>query len=82
MEESVEPIQIPLTLEQQALIRRLSGQHAQVLELLPDAGDGTSGQGQALRFRWRLSTATGIPRQAWGPTGEHPTPRPEDDPPA
>ncbi|MFL5496072.1 MAG: hypothetical protein ACJ8DC_16935 [Gemmatimonadales bacterium] len=59
-------IQIPLTDEQQALIRRLSGQFAQVLELTPDPADGASGAGRGLQFRWRLSTATGIPRQQWG----------------
>jgi hypothetical protein len=58
-------IQLPLTDEQQALIRRLSGQHVQVLELVPDATDGATGAGQGLNFRWRLSVATGIPRQAW-----------------
>jgi hypothetical protein len=59
------PIQISLTEEQQALIQRLSGQHAQVLELVPDPTDGASGVGQSLHFRWRLSTTTGIPRQQW-----------------
>jgi hypothetical protein len=59
------PIQLTLTDEQQALIRRLSGQHVQVLELVPDATDGATGAGQGLNFRWRLSVATGIPRQAW-----------------
>jgi hypothetical protein len=61
----IPPIQLPLTDEQQALIRRLSGQHVQVLELVPDATDGATGAGQGLNFRWRLSVATGIPRQAW-----------------
>jgi hypothetical protein len=61
----IPPIQLPLTDEQQALIRRLSGQHVQVLELVPDAIDGATGAGQGLNFRWRLSVATGIPRQAW-----------------
>lgn len=32
MSSPVQPIQIPLTDEQQALIRRLSGQFAQVLD--------------------------------------------------
>jgi hypothetical protein len=69
MGSPVQPIQIPLTEEQQALIRRLSGQFAQVLELVPDADDGASGAGRGLQFRWRLSVATGIPRQQWGPGG-------------
>jgi len=73
----VQPIQIPLTDEQQALIRRLSGQFAQVLELTPDPADGASGAGRGLEFRWRLSTATGIPRQQWG-AGDQPVTSSED----
>jgi hypothetical protein len=69
MANPVQPIQIPLTDEQQALIRRLSGQFAQVLELTPDPADGASGAGRGLEFRWRLSTTTGIPRQQWGAEG-------------
>ena len=74
MDSPLEPIQIPLTVEQQELIQRLSGQCAQMLELTPEPTDPGAGAGQALRFRWRLSTATGIPRQDWGsgpPTAEH-----------
>jgi hypothetical protein len=71
MSEPAEPIQIQLTEEQQQLIRRLSGQYAQVLELTPDAADPAAGEGRALQFRWRLSVASGIPRQAWG-TGAKP----------
>jgi hypothetical protein len=67
MDDPVQPIQIPLTAEQQALIQRLSGQYAQVLELVPDATDKASGEGRGLQFRWRLSVASGIPRQQWGP---------------
>lgn len=70
MSEAPQPIQVPLTPEQQALIRRLSGQHAEVLELTPEPEDPASGAGQGLRFRWRLSAATGIPRQQWTPEGE------------
>ena len=66
----VQPIQIQLTEEQQALIRRLSGQFAQVLEIVPDPADGASGAGRGLQFRWRLSVASGIPRQQWGPGGK------------
>ena len=65
MGSPIPPIQIPLTEEQQALIQRLSGQHVQVLELTPDPTDGATGGGQGLNFQWRLSVATGIPRQAW-----------------
>jgi hypothetical protein len=87
MASPIQPIQIPLTDEQQALIRRLSGQFAQVLELTPDPADGASGAGQGLQFRWRLSTATGIPRQQWGPAIRRPghpkvIPRASPDPPA
>lgn len=60
-----DPIHVPLTPEQQALIARLSGQHAEVLELTPEPGNPTGGTGAGLRFRWRLSVATGIPRQQW-----------------
>ena len=66
MDTPVQPIQIPLTDEQQALIQRLSGQFAQVLELVPDQADSASGAGRGLQFRWRLSTTSGIPRQNWG----------------
>jgi hypothetical protein len=66
MDDAVEPIQIPLTQEQQQLIQRLSGQFAQVLELTPDTADASAGAGRGLKFRWRLSVASGIPRQQWG----------------
>jgi hypothetical protein len=69
MDGAAETIQIPLTEEQQQLIRRLSGQFAQVLELTPDASDASAGAGRGLQFRWRLSIATGIPRQQWGAGG-------------
>jgi hypothetical protein len=65
MSAPIPPIQIPLTEEQQALIQRLSGQHVQVLELTPDPTDGATGAGHGLNFRWRLSVASGIPRQLW-----------------
>ena len=79
MASPVQPIQIPLTDEQQALIRRLSGQFAQVLELTPDPADGASGAGRGLEFRWRLSTASGIPRQQWG-SGDQSASSPTGDP--
>jgi hypothetical protein len=60
-----EPIQLPLTREQQEIIRRLSGQFAQVLEITPHSQDAAEGDGKSLHFRWRLSTASGIPRQVW-----------------
>jgi hypothetical protein len=65
MDSPVQPIQLELTEEQQELIRRLSGQFAQVLELVPDPANPTAGAGQGLQFRWRLSVASGIPRQQW-----------------
>jgi hypothetical protein len=65
MDDAPEPIQIELTEEQQQLIRRLSGQFAKVLELTPDPANASSGAGRGLQFRWRLSVATGIPRQVW-----------------
>jgi hypothetical protein len=77
MDGAAETIQIPLTEEQQQLIRRLSGQFAQVLELTPDAS-GSAGAGRGLQFRWRLSIATGIPRQQWGVGGD--PAKPADDP--
>jgi hypothetical protein len=65
MSSSETPILLQLTEEQQALVHRLSGQHAQVLELTPDPGDASSGTGRAIHLRWRPSAATGIPRQQW-----------------
>jgi len=66
MESSSDPIQIQLTEEQQQLISRMSGQLAQVLELTPEPADPAGGAGCGLQFRWRLSTASGSPRQALG----------------
>ena len=65
MDGPSESIQIPLTPEQQQLIQRLSGQFAQMLEITPGPADPTSGEGCGLRFTWRLSSTTGIPRQRW-----------------
>ena len=65
MDDASEPIHIELTEEQQQLIRRLSGQFAKVLELTPDPADASGGAGRGLQFRWRLSVASGIPRQVW-----------------
>ena len=61
MESSSEPIQIPLTAEQQQQLRGLSGQVAQILELTPEAAHPAGGAGRTLQFRWRLSTATSQP---------------------
>jgi len=72
MDGTAQPIQIQLTEEQQQLIKRLSGQFAQVLELTPDATGAPAGEGRGLQFRWRLSVTSGIPRQQWGPGGRPP----------
>lgn len=66
------PFQISLTEEQQALIQRLSGQHVQILELTPDPADGATGAGEGLKFKWRLSVSSGIPRQLWDFGGKRP----------
>ncbi len=65
MADAPQTIQLQLTGEQQALIRRLSGQHAELLELVPEATDSSTGSGEGLRFSWRLSLTSGIPRQQW-----------------
>ncbi len=57
-----QPVRIVLTPEQRELVRRMSGQNIDAIELTPD--DASKGAG-ALRFLWRLSAATGIPRQGW-----------------
>lgn len=56
------PVRIILTPEQRETIQRLSGQHVDAIEVSPN--DVKQGGGP-LRFLWRLSAATGIPRQAW-----------------
>lgn len=63
---SKEPIKLPLTQEQQEIIRRLSGQFAQFIEITPSANQAGEGHGRTLEFHWRLSSSTGIPRQVWG----------------
>ena len=80
MSEAPEPIQIQLTEEQQQLIRRLSGQYAQILELTPDAADSAAGEGRGLQFRWRLSVASGIPRQMWNTGAKAPVDGAEGNP--
>lgn len=60
-----QPIQLPLTEEQQELIHRLTGEHANVLELALGQADGTSGTGRGISFNWRISVDSGIPRQQW-----------------
>ena len=59
-----EHLQIVLTPEQRELVRRHSGQTVDAIELVKDVDD-TKQSGGPLRFLWRLSDATGIPRQRW-----------------
>jgi hypothetical protein len=64
-----QPVRIVLTPEQRETVRRLSGQHVDAIELTAD--DTKKGKGP-LRFLWRLSAATGIPRQAFVQDDEAP----------
>jgi hypothetical protein len=57
-----EPVRLVLTPEQREVVKRLSGQHVEAIELKPEPAKK---EGGVLRFLWRLSAATGIPRQAW-----------------
>ena len=57
-----EPVRIVLTPEQREVVLRMSGQNIDAIELTPDGEDKTGGP---LRLLWRLSAATGIPRQRW-----------------
>ena len=58
-------IQLSLTEEQQELIHRVTGEHANVLQLALDPNKRSSGTGCGLSFNWRISVDTGIPRQQW-----------------
>jgi hypothetical protein len=65
-------IRIVLTQEQREVVRRLSGQFVEAIELTPDepaagkdVAEDQKQQSGTVKFRWRLSAATGIPRQAW-----------------
>jgi hypothetical protein len=57
-----QPLQIVLTPEQREQIHRASGQFVDSIEVVPD--DSKKNEG-TLKFRWRLSAASGIPRQMW-----------------
>lgn len=57
-----ESVRIVLTPEQQAEIKRLSGQDVEAIEV--DPAD-LAKHGGNLHLTWRLSVASGIPRQAW-----------------
>ena len=65
MSDGAEHFELELTPEQQAVIRRASGQHANVLQLSLDPGKNGEGSGRSVQFRWRLSETSGIPRQRW-----------------
>jgi hypothetical protein len=65
MSSAEPPIQLPLTEEQRELIHRITGEHVHALELIPDPADGSMGTGRGLRFNWRISVDSGIPRQQW-----------------
>jgi hypothetical protein len=67
-----EPVRIVLTPEQREVLRRLSGQNIDAIELKPEAPDKSGG---VLRLLWRLSAATGIPRQAWMKSDTAPPPK-------
>jgi hypothetical protein len=60
-----EPVRLVLTPEQREVVKRLSGQHVEAIELTPEGEGSQAKPGGVLRFLWRLSAATGIPRQAW-----------------
>ena len=57
-----QPVRLVLTAEQRELVQRLSGQNIDAIELTRDEGKKDSGP---LSLLWRLSAATGIPRQNW-----------------
>jgi hypothetical protein len=57
-----QPVRIVLTAEQREMVHRLSGQHIEAIELEPEEAKQGGG---VLRLLWRLSAATGIPRQGW-----------------
>jgi hypothetical protein len=72
------PFTLRLTEEQQALIHKVTGEHAQVLELTPLPDDGSSGEGCGLLFSWRISVDSGIPRQRWQLGHKASPPAPEE----
>jgi len=54
--------QIVLTPEQREELHRVSGKFVDSIELSPEPSKPDGG---TLKFRWRLSAASGIPRQTW-----------------
>ena len=75
-EKEPEPLQIVLTPEQREQIHRASGQFVDAIEVAPE---NVEKKGGAMKFKWRLSAATGIPRQAWMTDDTLPPPA-EDEP--
>lgn len=57
-----EPLRLVLTPEQRELIHRVSGQHVDEIEIDPEHHESTGGH---LKFMWRRSAASGIPRHVW-----------------
>ncbi len=66
------PMRLVLTKEQREMVKRLSGQDMEVIELTPDELDPSQGKGTMLKFLWRLSATSGIPRQKWTRDGGEP----------
>ena len=64
-----QPVKLVLTPEQREMVRRMSGQNIDAIELGPE---DTKKGGGPLKFLWRLSTNTGIPRQKWDNEDEDP----------
>jgi hypothetical protein len=52
-------VHLVLTHEQREALRRASGQDIEAIDLAPETA------GEHVRLKWRLSTSSGIPRQAW-----------------
>ncbi len=71
-------IQLQLTEEQREILHRVTGEHVAAIELTPDQSDASSGTGRGLRFAWRISVDTGIPRQQWILGGRVSPPAPDE----
>ncbi len=70
---SDESMRLILTREQRAMIKRLSGQDMEAIDLTPDELDRSKGSATMLKFQWRLSATSGIPRQKWVGEDEEPS---------
>jgi len=60
--EPTDELRLILTPEQKEIVRRMSGQNIDAIQLEPE---DTKKGGGPLRFLWRLSSTSGIPRQQW-----------------